>query len=292
VIQADATANHYKFTGKERDPETGVDYFFARYYSSALGRFLTPDWSATPMAVPYAKLGDPQSLNLYSYVENNPITGIDPDGHMIIGQFNTWHPDEGSGWIFEPSVTNSTFSWAMWVDPATGQAVPPPQQQPQGQSAIPSGPGRAGDLTGTVTEPAQRLGFKTISGGKGSSTWVIQWKLSAKSKNAGWIVQHSTATDASGNQLKDFWEAWQVPANSQYTKYYPDPADDTFAGLPTGTKVNAQAIFYEGLTLPSSFVPNNSATWAGILPSTTVNPHLPLPPMNVTVPVNRTWTCP
>ena len=83
VIQADATANHYKFTGKERDPETGVDYFFARYYSSALGRFLTPDWSATPVPVPYASLVDPQSLNLYSYVQNNPITGTDPDGHLI-----------------------------------------------------------------------------------------------------------------------------------------------------------------------------------------------------------------
>ena len=59
VILADATANHYKFTGKERDPGTGVDYFSARYYSSALGRFLTPDWSATPVAVPYASLGDP-----------------------------------------------------------------------------------------------------------------------------------------------------------------------------------------------------------------------------------------
>jgi RHS repeat-associated protein len=73
----------YKFGGKERDPETGADYFFARYYSSALGRFLTPDWSATPIAVPYAKLEDPQSVNLYSYVENNPATGIDPDGHKI-----------------------------------------------------------------------------------------------------------------------------------------------------------------------------------------------------------------
>jgi RHS repeat-associated protein len=81
VILADSTANHYKFTGKERDPETGVDYFFARYYSSALGRFLTPDWSATPVAVPYADFGDPQSLNLYAYVRNNPIAKADAEGH-------------------------------------------------------------------------------------------------------------------------------------------------------------------------------------------------------------------
>ena len=96
VVQADATANHYKFTGKERDTETGVDYFFARYYSSALGRFLTPDWSATPAPVPYANLGDPQSLSLYSYVGNNPITGTDPDGHFRQAMFDSPYGNEYS----------------------------------------------------------------------------------------------------------------------------------------------------------------------------------------------------
>jgi RHS repeat-associated protein len=82
VITADSSTNHYKFTGKERDPETGLDYFSARHYSSAMGRFMTPDWSATPSIAPYAHLGNPQTLNLYGYVENNPITGMDPDGHV------------------------------------------------------------------------------------------------------------------------------------------------------------------------------------------------------------------
>jgi RHS repeat-associated protein len=74
-------SNHYKFTGKERDTETGVDYFGARYYSNRLGRWLTPDWSPKPLALPYAKLDDPQSLNLYSYVVDNPTGNVDPDGH-------------------------------------------------------------------------------------------------------------------------------------------------------------------------------------------------------------------
>jgi hypothetical protein len=43
---------------------------------------MTPDWSAAPLLAPYATLANPQSLNLYSYVQNNPITGIDPDGHF------------------------------------------------------------------------------------------------------------------------------------------------------------------------------------------------------------------
>jgi RHS repeat-associated protein len=68
-------------TGKERDQESGNDYFFARYYSSAMGRFLSPDWAAKAEPVPYAKLGDPQTLNLYGYLRNNPLGGVDADGH-------------------------------------------------------------------------------------------------------------------------------------------------------------------------------------------------------------------
>ena len=74
-------AQNYKFTGKERDSESGLDDFGARGMSSQYGRFMTPDWAAQTEPVPYAKLDDPQSLNLYSYVENNPLGGVDPDGH-------------------------------------------------------------------------------------------------------------------------------------------------------------------------------------------------------------------
>ena len=70
-----------KFTGKERDAETGLDYFGARYFSGAQGRFISPDWSPVPMPVPYADLADPQTLNLYTYVRNNPLSSADPDGH-------------------------------------------------------------------------------------------------------------------------------------------------------------------------------------------------------------------
>ena len=71
-------------SGKERDSETGLDYFGARYYGSSMGRFLTPDWSATPVPTPFADLTDPQTLNLYGYVRNNPVTRADADGHCEI----------------------------------------------------------------------------------------------------------------------------------------------------------------------------------------------------------------
>ena len=70
-----------RYTGKERDTESGNDYFGARYYASSMGRFMSPDWSAKAEPVPYAKLEDPQSLNLYAYAHNNPLRNIDVDGH-------------------------------------------------------------------------------------------------------------------------------------------------------------------------------------------------------------------
>ena len=68
-----------KFTGKERDTETGLDYFGARYYSGAQGRFTSPD-------KPFAdqKVSDPQSWNLYSYARNNPLRFVDLDGEAVI----------------------------------------------------------------------------------------------------------------------------------------------------------------------------------------------------------------
>jgi RHS repeat-associated protein len=69
------------FTGKPRDTETGLDYFGARFNSSNLGRFMTPDWAEKPEVVPYSDLEDPQTLNLYGYVRNNPLSKADADGH-------------------------------------------------------------------------------------------------------------------------------------------------------------------------------------------------------------------
>jgi RHS repeat-associated protein len=77
------TATTHKFTGKERDSESGLDNFGARHYASSMGRFMTPDWAAKATTVPYANFGNPQSLNLYSYVENNPTTTEDPTNRVL-----------------------------------------------------------------------------------------------------------------------------------------------------------------------------------------------------------------
>ncbi len=78
---ANTCPQNYKFEGKERDTETNIDDFGARYYSSSLGRWLSADWSVIPTPVPYANLTNPQTLNLYAMVRDNPETFADLDGH-------------------------------------------------------------------------------------------------------------------------------------------------------------------------------------------------------------------
>ena len=80
----------------ERDAETGLDWFESRYYSSAQGRFTSPDEfkggfldaftgqaAFQPGPLPYADIGDPQTLNKYAYVRNNPLRYTDPNGHCV-----------------------------------------------------------------------------------------------------------------------------------------------------------------------------------------------------------------
>jgi len=63
----------YQFTGKERDEETGLSYYELRFYNSAIARFMSRDpWGGD--------IRDPQSLNKYSYVQNNPLKYTDPTG--------------------------------------------------------------------------------------------------------------------------------------------------------------------------------------------------------------------
>jgi RHS repeat-associated protein len=68
-----------KFTSKERDAETGLDYFGARYMSAAQGRFTSPDGPFNDQDP-----ADPQSWNLYSYVRNNPLINTDPTGQDCV----------------------------------------------------------------------------------------------------------------------------------------------------------------------------------------------------------------
>ena len=72
-----ASSSRRKFTGHERDEETGLDYMLARYYPASMGRFLSVDPGTD------IRPEDPQSWNLYGYVRNNPVNATDPDGKEV-----------------------------------------------------------------------------------------------------------------------------------------------------------------------------------------------------------------
>ena len=79
-----------RFTGKERDSESGLDYFGARYYGSTMGRWMSPDpgnIGADPT--------NPQSWNMYAYVLNNPLRFVDPNGLYCAWEDGTSDDDPG-----------------------------------------------------------------------------------------------------------------------------------------------------------------------------------------------------
>ena len=98
-----------EFTGKERDQETGLDYFGARYFSGAQGRFTSP---APENASAFLYPDDPQSWNGYSYARNNPLRYVDPDGmnytvcdtqnhcrDVTDAEYNKWREAQGKNII-------------------------------------------------------------------------------------------------------------------------------------------------------------------------------------------------
>jgi len=102
-------------TGKERDAESGNYYFDARYYSSAMGLFMSPDWSAQEQPVPYATLDNPQTLNLYSYMRNNPLGGTDPDGHSPDGWQRFWNGLAGYGKVTDAERDARIEEQRQWL---------------------------------------------------------------------------------------------------------------------------------------------------------------------------------
>jgi len=99
----------YKFTGKERDTETGLDNFLARYYSSAQGRFTTPDDVLNDM-----NPADPAGWNRYAYVRNNPLRYVDPDGRVPVETILDIASLGASVWGFAAAPSWSGAGYVAW----------------------------------------------------------------------------------------------------------------------------------------------------------------------------------
>lgn len=106
---------NYRFTGKERDTESGNDYFGARYYASSMGRFLSPDPKPTS-----GHSADPQTWNRYVYSGNNPLKYIDPDGKEKQLIVYVQQPVPGTRTVSTNAGTNYGHSFIGLRDTATG----------------------------------------------------------------------------------------------------------------------------------------------------------------------------
>lgn len=93
VIHSQSSINNsYKFTGKELDTETDLQYFGQRYYDSNISQFVSID----PLLInaPYKFLADPQQLNSYSYGRNNPVVLVDKTGEKV-SEFQPYYSSSG-----------------------------------------------------------------------------------------------------------------------------------------------------------------------------------------------------
>ena len=170
-----ATPDPLRFAGKERDADTGLDYFGARYYASRTGRFTTVD----PLMDVEGALFNPQQWNRYAYVSNNPLRYRDPDGrrqegamhalerdiqalhagHITLEEYHARIRARGAGAIIGGVIAAGPIVWraavscflspscqSSAIDLLEGAAGGPPRIAP------------TGDIDAAATALAQRLG--------------------------------------------------------------------------------------------------------------------------------------
>jgi len=120
---------------------------------------------------------------------------------------------------------------------------------------------------------------------------AIYWKLSTESKTGGRVVQHVIGDWNNNSEHPghyDYWEAWYIHPGKSETNFHNKVGfDDKFSGG-FGTKIHAEASFYEGLKLPSTFKVNGVEPAGGLRSVLNASaPHLPT--AHATPPVIRDW---
>jgi len=163
----DSCDSHYKFTGKERDPESGLDNFGARYNSSSIGRFMSPDLLG-------GHTENPQSLNKYAYALNNPLSITDPTG--LDSYLQCTHTDQNASTCQQQTVGydnkgNAQKAYVQGVSDANGNFT---------ATRIGNDPNGSGNLvdlttgTGTYTASVNGSGvYFSNNGGQTSSAGVF-----------------------------------------------------------------------------------------------------------------------
>ena len=183
-----SSGNTYKFTSKERDTESNLDNFGARYDSSILGRFMSPD----PKILTIKHIANPQKWNNYAYTINNPLRYFDPDGMQEIdvqfrafisassrpdGRGNTFAGDGRSSTTAQNVTSRTTITVRIETDPSIRPGNP----------IISMTPGKPGetrqlDANGNIVNRATATeGLPTVTGSRDANgNAVLNFKESVQ----------------------------------------------------------------------------------------------------------------
>lgn len=195
----DSLDNNYKFTGHERDAESGLDNMKARHFASSLGRFPQPDSFA------FSSLTNPQSLNLYAYVLNNPLYYSDPTGHEPSSGCGNWSPCGMTGggplparmnWgIFgSPADWDGIYWWQADEFSAVKNDMPPPPPYNQ------------------ISPVAQQV-LQNTYGVAGAQEMYNSWTLE---EQATFLNNIAAAVDAHYDLSQAFWGGFRYKHGSPY----------------------------------------------------------------------------
>jgi RHS repeat-associated protein len=185
-----------KFTGQERDSETQLDFFQARYFSAAQGRFNSPDPGNAD-----ADLMNPQSWNAYAYVNNNPLNATDPTGMFELKSPDPWAPGGSLFQLWWDSIQR------QFDDNGTGQQQPPPPPVPQrvfNWLSQPRNPTCLAASTAAGASMGAAVGMAGVVGGPAVA--VTEPTAMAIGGTAGWLggmiscMSSSGGTGGSGGQ--------------------------------------------------------------------------------------------
>jgi RHS repeat-associated protein len=226
-----------KFTQKERDTESGLDYFLARYYSSSQGRFTSPDEfasgpedlfefadQASVNPTSYADLHEPQSLNKYQYCYNNPLCYIDPDGHQSLTErlkqaakaTVSAAVEVGKGTL-KGAVASATFGLWPGTEPSSNDSLLDRAGQVIGTAIVSevstdvaAGSGLitvfSGGATSEVTVPSAIAGVAGVAGSLVNAEKIVTAPIHQKSggpkaEEASGVSAGGQATDPHGSKL-------------------------------------------------------------------------------------------
>jgi len=194
-----------KFTGKERDSESGLDYFGARYMSSAQGRFTSPD----PKQFNSRFLTNPQKWNKYSYTLNNPLALVDPDGkEEVTVTVRAFIPE--SNFKFPPVIGPT------WRGDGRGFDANATSYRVQGQITI-------------ETDPSVRANPIVSAQGSTSGSAVNWWGLGSSQDATKVNLSAVGSRDANGNPIVNI----SVSGSDPLAPGAPPAAATLTIGLPT-----------------------------------------------------------